>query len=338
MVSDRSSAVALYDANPGGTPGFNENGTYFDVYAAPGNTFIQVSILACGMNNGDKLYWWDAGQSQWLKASPQSYADSCITLTVDLNSSPSLSQLQGTFFAAGVTPNTPPTAKPAGPYLGPINTTIAFDGSLSSDPDGNALTYAWDFGDSNTVTDTLPSHSYSAAGIYTVCLTVNDGTEDSDPACTLAVVYDPSGGFVTGGGWVDSPAGAYIPDPALSGKATFGFVSKYQKGSNVPTGNTEFQFEAGGFNFHSTAYDWLVVNQDGTNAQFKGSGLDNGAMDPNGSAYKFMLWAGDGMSTASADTFRIRIWREDTDGVEHDVYDNGFNQPIGGSIVVHVSK
>jgi hypothetical protein len=37
--------------------------------------------------------------------------------------------------------------------------------------------------------------------------------------------------------------------------------------------------------------------------------------------------------------FRIRIWWEDSDGVEHDVYDNGFNQAIGGgSIVMKMGK
>jgi hypothetical protein len=45
-------------------------------------------------------------------------------------------------------------------------------------------------------------------------------------------------------------------------------------------------------------------------------------------------WAGDG----TPDTFRIRIWWE-VDGVENVVYDNGFNQGIGGgSIVVHTGK
>ena len=84
----------------------------------------------------------------------------------------------------------------------------------------------------------------------------------------------------------------------------------------------------------STAHEWLVVNQGGTNAQFKGSGLINGAADPNGNAFKFMLWAGDG----SPDTFRIRIWWE-ADDVETDVYDNGVEQAIGaGNIVVHTSK
>ena len=41
------------------------------------------------------------------------------------------------------------------------------------------------------------------------------------------------------------------------GKATFGFVSKYLKGANVPSGNTAFQFTAGSLNFKSTGYEWL---------------------------------------------------------------------------------
>jgi hypothetical protein len=38
-----------------------------------------------------------------------------------------------------------------------------------------------------------------------------------------------------------------------------------------------------------------------------------GGMDPNGNAFKFMLWASDG----SPDTFRIRIWWEDADAAEY---------------------
>ena len=49
------------------------------------------------------------------------------------------------------------------------------------------------------------------------------------------VAYDLDGGFVTGGGLIDSPTGVYKPDPDLTGKATFGFVSKYKKGANTPT-------------------------------------------------------------------------------------------------------
>jgi hypothetical protein len=83
------------------------------------------------------------------------------------------------------------------------------------------------------------------------------------------------GGVVTGGGWIDSPSGAYAPNDSLTGKANFGFVSMYKKGASVPTGQTEFHFQVADLNFHSDSYDWLVVNQGGTNAQYKGSGTIN---------------------------------------------------------------
>lgn len=235
-----------------------------------------------------------------------------------------------------VSPSSAPLANPGGPYLGPVNTAIAFDGSGSYDAEGDPLTYAWTFSDGSTGTGAEPTHAYAAAGIYEVCLVANDGNLDSDPACTMAVVYDPSAGFVTGGGWINSPAGAYVADPALAGKATFGFVSKYKKGMTVPEGNTEFQFHAAGLNFKSTSYQWLVVA--GANAKFKGVGTINGAGN-----YGFMLTATDGQVKGGGgiDRFRIKIWDKDDDAV---VYDNEMGAADdsyagdalgGGSIVIH---
>lgn len=51
--------------------------------------------------------------------------------------------------------------------------------------------------------------------------------------------------------------------------------------------------------------------------------------------YKFMIWAGD----SDPDTFRIRIWEEDEDGTETVIYDNGFDQAIGGgAIMIYTGK
>ena len=120
--------------------------------------------------------------------------------------------------------------------------------------------------------------------------------------------------------------GAYKPDPTLGGKATFGFVSKYKKGADTPTGNVEFQFRPAGLNFHSSSYEWLVVTG-GDYAMFEGNGTINGRGD-----YKFRVWAGDD----KPDTFRIKIWEEDEFGVETVIYDNGSDQAIGGgSVVLH---
>jgi hypothetical protein len=212
-----------------------------------------------------------------------------------------------------------------------VNTSVPF-----TDPDKLDIhTAVWDWGDGNTSAGTMTeangsgtitgSHAYSTPGVYTVTVTVNDGYGNTDSAVyEFVVVYDPNGGFVTGGGWINSPAGAYTADPSLAGKATFGFVAKYQKGATVPVGNTEFQLKVGNLNFKSTSYEWLVVA--GSKAQFKGVGTINGE-----GSYKFMITADDG----SPDTFRIKIWYEDG-GVEYVVYDNGSQQALGGgSIVIH---
>ena len=246
-----------------------------------------------------------------------------------------------------------------------VNTDFAFT-MVFTDPDGiinpGFATFFWGDGDTSTcpldtaactivlgaasadqvtssptftVGEVQGNHAYSEPGVYTVQLTLRDEFGQFDTATfEFVTVFDPSGGFVTGGGWIDSPAGAYKPDPDLAGKASFGFVSKYKKGASVPTGQTEFQFQVADLNFHSDSYQWLVVNQNQSRAQFKGEGTINGALDPSGKNYQFMIWATDG----SPDIFRIKIWYMDGDTMVV-VYDNGVAQAIGGgSIVVHGAK
>jgi len=60
--------------------------------------------------------------------------------------------------------------------------TCDFDGSGSSDPDGTIVSYEWDFGDGATGSGITVSHTYVAAGDYTVMLTVtdDDGATDGD--------------------------------------------------------------------------------------------------------------------------------------------------------------
>jgi len=235
-----------------------------------------------------------------------------------------------------VAPSVAISAPESGSLFG-VNTVVNLSASLSDASSLDTVTCSVNWADGTTGSGTLAagvctaSHAYAEAGVYDVQVTGTDDDTGSETANVMVVVYDPSAGFVTGGGWINSPAGAYIPDPSLSGRATFGFVSKYNRGAQVPSGNTRFEFEAAGFSFSSEAYEWLVVNQGGTNAQFKGSGLINGAPDPNGNQFRFMVWATDD----SPDTLRIKIWWEDAAG-EHQVYDNGVAQALGGgNIVVH---
>ncbi len=57
--------------------------------------------------------------------------------------------------------------------------TVYFDGSLSSDPDGDVVGYWWDFDDGNTATGVSVSHTYGYIGAYDVRLKVVDDTGQS---------------------------------------------------------------------------------------------------------------------------------------------------------------
>jgi chitodextrinase len=70
--------------------------------------------------------------------------------------------------------NIPPTCDAGGPYAGPANAPIQFDGTGSSDPDGTIVSYAWDFGDGATGSGATPTHTYTQFGLYTVTLCVTD--------------------------------------------------------------------------------------------------------------------------------------------------------------------
>ena len=241
----------------------------------------------------------------------------------------------------------------ANPNPAPINTAITLTANVNDVTKGNsAITsacYTVDggacvpmtgaFGSPNVnVSATIPASS--VADVLEICVY---GTDAGTPAntngqmdCTLVARYDPSAGFVTGGGWVISPLGAYVPNPLLTGKATFGFQSKYQKGMTVPSGNTEFQFHAGGMNFKSSLCNWLVIS--GARAQYKGTGTINGSGN-----YSFLLTAIDGAVAGGGgtDKFRMKIWDTATGVVVYDnqmgTSDSGDPTTVisGGSIVIH---
>jgi hypothetical protein len=169
----------------------------------------------------------------------------------------------------------------------------------------------------------------SPVGVYPVTVTVTDDDHGTNTFLFYVVFYDPSAGFVTGGGWINSPAGAYQADLSIAGKATFGFVAKYKKGATVPDGNTEFQFNAAGLHFQSTSYDYLVV-QGQNKAQYKGHGTINGTGD-----YQFMVSVVDG----SPDKFRMKITQGSTliydnmMGAADDATADGTSTILGGGSI-----
>ncbi|KAF7771126.1 hypothetical protein PCIT_a4169 [Pseudoalteromonas citrea] len=57
--------------------------------------------------------------------------------------------------------------------------TVNFDGSKSSDQDGDELTYSWDFGNGNTSNEATPKYIFDEKGLFAVTLTVNDGVNST---------------------------------------------------------------------------------------------------------------------------------------------------------------
>ncbi len=90
--------------------------------------------------------------------------------------------------------NRPPVAQAAGtPLSGTAPLAVGFSSAGSSDPDGDTLSYSWQFGDGTpNSTAANPSHTYTTPGTYTATLTVNDGKGNSDSK-TVAVEVRSAG-------------------------------------------------------------------------------------------------------------------------------------------------
>ena len=194
--------------------------------------------------------------------------------------------------------------------------------------DTHTARFSWGDGTSSVgvVTETDGSgsasagHRYSEPGFYTVSVTVWDDDGGHDSAVLGEVfVFDPDT-FVTGGGWVASPEGAWVDSPSTEGKGTFGFVARYDRSGEV-RGNLEFQLHKG-IRLHARSFDYLLVN-DGI-ARFSGTGSVNGE-----SGYDFEVVVTDERHSGSAeDLFWITIA-----GPSGIVYDGDAYPPKGLPIV-----
>jgi endoglucanase len=249
--------------------------------------------------------------ARYLGASPfQASTSPTVTQTVD-NAAPAAGALVG----------------PLEPFS--VGTATEVRATFTDPGVADAHTATIDWGDGTTSGATIveasgagslsASHTYSAAGIYRVVVTIldDDGGSTSSALDSL-VVFDRSAGFLGGAGWVDSPPGAYAASPTTTGRAMFAFVAWYRHEPS-PSGKAHVALRAATFTFESTSYDWLVIV--GSQAQLRGSGRVNGA-----ASYEFLVSALDGRESGGADRLRIKVWNSVTGAV---IYDSQMAAPDG---------
>ena len=88
--------------------------------------------------------------------------------------------------------------------------SVAFDGSDSSDSDGQVASYAWDFGDGRSGSGKTVSHAYSEAGTYVVKLTVTDDDNATGSVShEVTVVVPPAADVVAQDGFGRSVSNAW---------------------------------------------------------------------------------------------------------------------------------
>ena len=81
---------------------------------------------------------------------------------------------------------------PSSPVL--VNRVLLFDASGSYDPDGDELFFKWDFDKSNGIerekVGSKVDHTYEKEGVYTITVTVSDGTKDVVEEITITVIEE----------------------------------------------------------------------------------------------------------------------------------------------------
>jgi hypothetical protein len=98
------------------------------------------------------------------------------TFLVNLSAPANTTIADGQAVGTIVNDDNPPVADAGPDQTADEGAVVQFNGWGSSDPDHYPLTWAWDFGDGTTGTGATPTKVYADNGVYTVTLTVSNGT------------------------------------------------------------------------------------------------------------------------------------------------------------------
>jgi hypothetical protein len=218
-----------------------------------------------------------------------------------------------------VTNVAPSLGEIAGPIVPvPVGTEVTASATFE-DPgvlDTHGATWAWGSGETTDGDVAFVdgtglvggSYTYDAPGIYLLGLTLTDDDGGVGTAeYRYVVVYDPSGGFVTGGGWF--------------GDVNFGLNAKFKSNGDL---QGELNAQLGEMHVRSSGVDWLVVTIEDT-AHFQGPATVNGA-----GGYIYRVDLSDG-----SDHLALRVWTAGADPYSDTPVYSVAGDLNGGQIKIH---
>jgi len=158
-------------------------------------------------------------------------------------------------------------------FLDMVTSTVVFNASASSDVTSSISSYSWNFGDGNTDTGEVVSHSFENPGVFDIVLTVEDGagnTGESTTSITVTDIEAPSANF--NWSYVDAD-GETINMAAIEGipvnfnaglssdnSGTVTYEWDFTDGNNKQGKEVTHTFE----NVSSTGYEVVLVVTDAT--------------------------------------------------------------------------
>src|SRR5882672_3411755 len=168
------------------------------------------------LSGGNLSYVWDFDQSDGIQddatgvIASHAYNESKVyiaTLTVTDGAQSDTDTTRITVTSSNGTvpgvPNLPPVAIPPLNQRGTQNQSMVFDGTRSFDPNGDNLTFEWDFNELDGLTPggdkqgPVVNWTYYSPGVFNITLIVSDGNA-SDAGRTSAIVLPDNGTIIPG--------------------------------------------------------------------------------------------------------------------------------------------
>ncbi len=174
--------------------------------------------------------------------------------------------------------------------------------------------------------DTLPENGY----LVIVSIDSNEYYEGPTSDATPLTVYEPTGDFVTGGGWIRDPSGS---------KGNFGFNIKYTRSGN-PRGHATYVYRESGWDIIVKSNAWVGLAIDGNHAYFEAKCVVqkyNPATEElvwDEGNYKFRVDVWDNDSDGGVDIYQILV-RDKNGVIFHEAGFDPLGELQGGNIVIH---